>query len=352
MMPATNRGTGANIGFPDVCLTPAGPAVVPVPYPSIGLHAMAVGFSPNVYLTGMSALSVAAILPLTMGDQAGVAHPLLMQMGRFLMGNVVVHVNMLPGICLCSPTTGNLGNNALGSVLLPSVTNVFYTLAPRGADGGASHDSEGGTSRGAGEGAGPYSMALSADDIAALGAELACVARAGGPAVSARMGENGVGMIRIEVFSMDVPARVACAVHELCAGGMAELVIDVRGNPGGELLSFVELAGDFLPSGSVVARVVDGDGDETVHRSWQERPYRFPVTVLVDGDTASAAEMFAGCLAAHGRARVVGGPTRGKDVGQTVIVAPDGATWTATVVRVQTGDVSLRAPPDVAVRRG
>jgi carboxyl-terminal processing protease len=114
---------------------------------------------------------------------------------------------------------------------------------------------------------------------------------------------------------------------------MRELVIDLRDNPGGEMNAFVELAGDFLEPGSEVVTVIDEEGDETVRRSWQERPYRFPVTIHVNRGTASAAELFAGCLQAHGRAQVVGGETYGKRVGQAVAVGPDGRARAATEVR-------------------
>jgi carboxyl-terminal processing protease len=133
MLPATNRGTGANLGFPDVCLTPMGPVVAPVPYPNIGMHGMAIAFSPNVMLSGMNAISAIASIPLTMGDEAGVANPFIKQMGRFMMGNPVVSVNMMPGVCLCCPTSGNNSNDALGLVCVPSATNVFYTYAAPGA---------------------------------------------------------------------------------------------------------------------------------------------------------------------------------------------------------------------------
>jgi carboxyl-terminal processing protease len=325
MLPATNRGVGLNLGFPDVCLTPVGPAVVPIPYPNLAMHGMAVGFSPNVILTGMNALSISASVPLTMGDEAGVAHPFIKQAGRFMMGNPVVSVNGMPGVCLCCPTSGNNANDALGAVLVPSATNVFYTYAapvspaPEGAP------------------ADPFARDLSAADLEALSRELASVGREDGPPVVARLLAAGVGLIAVRVFSADVPARVFIAVRELEAQGMRSLVIDLRDNPGGEARAFVELAGDFLEAGSDVATMVDGEGDETVYRSSCEEPHRMPVTVLVNRGTASAAELFAECLQAHGRATVQGGPTYGKHLGQAVVVGPDGRPRTATVAGFRTG---------------
>ncbi len=95
-----------NLGFPDVCLTPVGPVTVPIPYPNLAMHAMAAPFSPNVMVTGTPALSMASEIPLTLGDSAGVAHPILMETGAFTLGNPTVMVNMLPGICSSAPRPG------------------------------------------------------------------------------------------------------------------------------------------------------------------------------------------------------------------------------------------------------
>jgi carboxyl-terminal processing protease len=312
MLPAANRGASMNFNFPDVCLTPAGIIVVPLPYPNMAMHAMALGFSPNVSITGMNAIGLIAKIPMTLGDQAGVANPILMKMGMFVSGNPVVYVNMMPGICLCCPTMGNGGNAPAGAELVPAVTNVLYAYAAGAPD--------------------PRGRDLTAEDLDARARELASVGRQDGPPVEARMIEPGVGLLEIRVFSADVPARVFVAMKELEAAGMRRLVIDLRDNPGGEATAFIELAGDFLEPGSVVATRVDGDGDETVYRSWQERPYRVPVTILVNRGTASAAELFAECLAARGRANVEGGPTYGKRTGQQVVGGMDGGARAETVV--------------------
>jgi carboxyl-terminal processing protease len=235
----------------------------------------------------------------------------------FVMGNPIVHVNMVPAVCLCCPTVGNNFNNPLGAVLVPAVTNVFYTYAQPGVYEHFDRDSK-------------------ANDVAALAAEVASVGREGGSPVDARMLTKSVGVVTIRVFSADVPARVQCALRELESRGARELVIDLRDDPGGEVTAFVELAGDFLEPGSLVATVVDGEGDETEHRSWQERPCRLPVTIHVNRGTASAAELFADCLAAHGRARVLGGPTFGKRRAQQVVLGADGRARTRTVAEVRT----------------
>jgi carboxyl-terminal processing protease len=318
MLPASNRGTSANLNIPDPCLTPVGIVVVMLVYVNQALHAMAIGFSPNVMISGMNALSIAAKIAMTLGDQPGVANPLLMAIGSFVVGNVVVYVNGVAAVCLCCLSMGNGGNAPAGANLVPAVTTVFLTYAPPGVSG-------------------PHDRDLTADEVDALARELASVGREDGPPVEAWMAAPGVGALSIRVFSADVPARVFVAMKELEAEGMRELVIDLRDDPGGEATAFIELAGDFLEPGSVVATMVDADGDETVYRSWQEKPYRAPVTILVNRGTASAAELFAECLAAHGRATVLGGPTYGKRSVQQVVVGPDGRTRATTVAAYDVG---------------
>ncbi len=264
MLPASNKGVGENIGFPDVCLTP--PLGVPVPYPNIAMNAMAAPFAATVMVSGMNALNLASMIPMTMGDQAGSMSP-IMGPGRYTMGNPVVSIEALPAINLLCPTTGNNMNNPLGAVLVPSVTNVFYTcVAPRPLEGAA---------------------------------------------IRSEVLDGDVLRLAIRAFTGSVGAEVHAAI-EGNRGAFTTLWIDLRGNPGGELRAFVDLASDFLEHGSLIVRVVDADGDETAYYARSEHPHAFPVVVEVDGDTASAAELFAGCMQAHGRARIVGGPTHGK----------------------------------------
>ncbi|HTN91041.1 MAG TPA: S41 family peptidase [Sorangium sp.] len=308
MLPASNNGAGMSIGFPDVCLTPVGPVVVPIPYPNFALNAMAVNFSVKVKVAMMNALNLGTTIPMTFGMEPGVAHPLYMDVGAYVTGNSKVIIEGLPAINLTCPTTGNAGNNAVGAVLVPSAVNVFYTCA-----------------------AAPEEVLPGPENVA-----------------HALVGD-GIGVIRIRVFLLDAPALVYRAVRALEAAGMREIVIDLRDNPGGELRAFVELAGDFLPAGSVVAIVADGDGDETVYRSGQEKPYTAPVTILVNRGTASAAELFAGCLKAHGRAEIVGERTYGKGVGHALRVSERGAQMAAAVRVTLPGGAEVQG---VGVGRG
>jgi carboxyl-terminal processing protease len=309
MLPASNRGVGGNVGFPDVCLTPVGPAVVPIPYPNIALNVMAASFSPNVLLTMMPALNMGTVIPMTLGDQPGVANWTVMGPAEYTTGCFTILINGLPAIALTDMSTGNDMNDGLACVVIPSVTNVFFLYAGAGA--------------------------LPRD----------------GSAVEAQLLGGDVGYVRIAFFSGDVPARVFTAIRRLEAEGMRALVLDLRDNPGGELDAALALAGDFLEPGTEIARVTDSDGDETIHRARAEDPYRFPLAVLVDGGTASAAELFAGALQANGRACLAGETTYGKAAGQALVPVPGGSLAARRVSFMLPGGAVLQGlglRPDVA----
>jgi carboxyl-terminal processing protease len=315
VLPASNRGAGGTVGFPDVCLTPAVPAPIPVPYPNLGLNAMAAPFSPNVLFTGMPALNLMSMIPMTSGDEGGVAHPRIKGPARFTMGNPIVKGNYLPAISLTCPTTGNNMNNPLGAVLVPSITNVFLTASPALA---------------------PATGPLSQSDVDTLAEGLASAR------VEAHLEDGGLGVVRVGVFGFTTAADVRAAIQDLTrrAGeaGLAMLELDLRGSPGGDLHAACDVAADVLPLGAVVVRLVEGDGDETLRRARNSPLFpSLPLRVRIDGMTASAAEVLAAALQDHGRAQVVGTPSHGKGTAQRMLpcqLAPgaDYATL-ATLVR-------------------
>ena len=295
MLPASNSGVGMNIGFPDVCVTPVGPVPTPIPYPNMAMNATAVPFAANVLVSCVPALNMGSSEPMTLGDQAGVLSP-FMGPGRYTMGNPVVMINALPAINLLCPTTGNNMVNGLGAVMVPSITNVFYTRAGAPPTGDV--------------------------DAEALCGILRVFRAAGHPTEALLPG--GIACLRLALFSSGVPAQVYSALQRFGLAGVTALILDLRGCPGGELLSAVELASDFLAQGAVIITATDGDGDETVYRARGDAPYTFPLFLLVDHLTASAAEVFAGSLQAHGRAVVVGERTHGKGTAQTLLPGIEG----------------------------
>ncbi|MEP7125730.1 MAG: S41 family peptidase [Byssovorax sp.] len=329
MLPASNRGVGLNIGFPDVCLTPIAGVPVPIPYPNFAAHGMAAPFAATVLIAGMNGLNQGSMIPMTFGDEPGVAHPTIKGTGAFTMGNPVVSIEGLPAINLLCPTTGNNVNDGLGAVLVPDAVNVFYTYA-------------------VGEGAAP--RAMDSDALAAHRAPLAAPDR-----LEARLLAGGLGAITVRAFSSDLPSQLFDRVRRLEEQGLRALVLDLRGNPGGELEACVALAADFLDDGSEIVVLTDADGDATTRRARGEPLYRLPLAVLIDGGTASAAELFAGCLQAHGRAVIVGETSHGKGTAQRLIPAPDErgsiyatVAWCALPGGVRLDGVGVR--PDVEAR--
>lgn len=321
MLPASNRGAGQNMGFPDVCLTPAPPAPpVPVPYPNIALNAQAVAFSQVVKISGVNALNLGSSIPMTSGDEGGASHPTIKGQGKYTMGNPIVNIDRLPAICLALPTTGNMMNNGLGVVAVPSAVNVMLCLA-----------------QGAGE------AEASVQEVT----EIAEALRS--PGVRAERLPAGVALVTVPIIAPGLATDVFRALQAL--GGAAALVLDLRGNPGGDLGAALALAEVFVPDGAPLARVRERDGDERVVHARGGPRHDQPLVVLVDRRTASAAEVLASALQANGRAIVVGERTHGKASVQQVMAAPGGdgglrvdvARWTAPDPSATEGGVT----PDV-----
>jgi carboxyl-terminal processing protease len=140
--------------------------------------------------------------------------------------------------------------------------------------------------------------------------------------VEGRLVEDGVAYIKIRVFSSTTDGGLGDLLDQLSARskGLRGLVLDLRRNPGGLLDQGVRVADRFIADGLIVKTVGKGGHvmDEAKAHSrgtWSG----FPMIVLVDGATASAAEIVAGALQDHGRAVVLGTQTFGKGSVQTVI---------------------------------
>jgi carboxyl-terminal processing protease len=144
-------------------------------------------------------------------------------------------------------------------------------------------------------------------------------------AVEWRFLSEGYGYIKLRVFSSVTDAKVLEALEDFQAqtqktGGIKGIILDVRHNPGGLLDQGVKVADRFLADGLIV-RTVGKAGKEMDRQMAHSRGtwLGFPMVVLVDGATASAAEILAGALQDHERAVVLGNPTFGKGSVQTVM---------------------------------
>jgi len=132
---------------------------------------------------------------------------------------------------------------------------------------------------------------------------------------------DGVGYIDLKAFSDSTAKELNGAITSLLARGMRTLVLDLRTNPGGLLNQGVRVSDLFLNPGQKIVgmrgRLPESNRDyaDTARQRWPE----LPLLVLVDGRSASAAEIVAGALQDHDRAVLVGTPTYGKGSAQSVI---------------------------------
>lgn len=141
--------------------------------------------------------------------------------------------------------------------------------------------------------------------------------------VSHRLHDGNVGIIRIEEFDLGTPEQFKKAVDELLKAGADRFVFDVRYNPGGALDSIAEILDMLLPEGPII-KAVDRYGKEDVIKS-DKNEFNYPMAVVVNGSTASAAELFTSALKDYDKAVIVGETTYGKGTMQSVIPLPDGS---------------------------
>ena len=136
-MPGLPVGTLANgqcLGFPDVCKTPAGPVVVPIPYPNIGMCPTGVQSTTKVMVMNMPALTQGSKLPMSQGDEAGVAGGVVsgMIMGeiafRSASSKVAFQGQKVVLLTAMTAHNGSSANAPMGVLLSPSQAKVFAAL--------------------------------------------------------------------------------------------------------------------------------------------------------------------------------------------------------------------------------
>jgi carboxyl-terminal processing protease len=156
--------------------------------------------------------------------------------------------------------------------------------------------------------------------------------------VRSYMGKGNIGVLRIKSFSGTTTALVKETVEELKKKGAKEFVIDLRSNPGGLLPGGVETAGLFLEANKPVVFVVSNKGVISAQETFADGvDLTTPILILVDHNTASAAEVFTAALKENGRAKVVGEQTFGKGIIQTIReLAEKNGGVAVTVARYET----------------
>ncbi|MCA9120920.1 MAG: S41 family peptidase [Planctomycetaceae bacterium] len=122
----------------------------------------------------------------------------------------------------------------------------------------------------------------------------------------------GIGYFRLSSFQKTTNRDVDSALWKLHQQGMRSLIVDVRGNPGGLLTAAVEVADKFVSQGDIVSTRGRSSGEDFDYKAHAVGTWRVPLIVLIDGDSASASEIFAGAIHDHRRGTLVGTRSYGK----------------------------------------
>jgi carboxyl-terminal processing protease len=166
----------------------------------------------------------------------------------------------------------------------------------------------------------------------------------------------GVGYLKLTTFQKTTTSDLTKALWTLHKQGMKSLIMDLRGNPGGLLTSSVEAVDKFVQHGTIVSTRGRGDGEDFSYTAHERDTWRMPLVVLIDGDSASASEIFAGAIREHRRGTIVGARSYGKGSVQGIFPlggANSGVRLTTAKFYSPTGRPysGVGVEPDVIVRR-
>lgn len=153
--------------------------------------------------------------------------------------------------------------------------------------------------------------------------------------VTYEMLEDGIGYIQIQEFDDVTVDQFEEALTACRSEGMQGLVLDLRGNPGGNLSTVCEIARMMLPEGLIVY-TEDKNGEREEYTCDGTRQLEMPLVVLVDANSASASEILAGAIKDYGIGTLVGTTTFGKGIVQRIMKLSDGSAVKLTVSKYYT----------------
>ncbi|MEN1681988.1 MAG: S41 family peptidase [Planctomycetota bacterium] len=168
--------------------------------------------------------------------------------------------------------------------------------------------------------------------------------------------QYGVAYVRVPVFQKATSRDLDTALWDLYRKNMKSLIIDLRGNPGGLLTASVELADKFIAEGPIVSTRGRSDGEDFDYRAHRAGTWRVPLVVLIDGDSASASEIFAAAIRDSGRGSIVGVRSFGKGSVQGIFpLGQSGAGIRLTTAKFFSPHgqpiSKVGVSPDIVVRR-
>lgn len=150
------------------------------------------------------------------------------------------------------------------------------------------------------------------------------------PTVKLTMLEDDIAYIELTEFDEVSIDQFADALATARGSGMKGLILDLRGNPGGSVNAVVEMCRMILPEGMIVY-TENKEGKRTEYTCDGKRKLEVPMTVLVDGNSASASEIMAGAIKDYGIGTLVGTTTFGKGIVQQILSFMDGSAVKITI---------------------
>ncbi|AND86024.1 PDZ domain-containing protein [Clostridium tyrobutyricum] len=154
--------------------------------------------------------------------------------------------------------------------------------------------------------------------------------------VTGEIVDNNVGYIQVSMFDENTAKNFKKELTLLKSKGMKSLIIDLRDNPGGVLDQCVSMVSNFLPSGKVVVSTIDKYNNKKEYKSEGGNFYNMPITVLTNGNSASASEIFSGAIRDYKLGTLVGEKTFGKGVVQTMFDTGEGTALKVTISKYYT----------------
>ena len=150
------------------------------------------------------------------------------------------------------------------------------------------------------------------------------------PTVTYEMKDGNIGYIQVTEFDEVTVEQFSTAISDLQGQGMQGLVVDLRDNPGGLLSSVCDMLDRILPEGNLLVYTMDKDGNREEHYAEDEDSLDLPMIVLVNGNSASASEIFTAALQDYDKATIMGTTTFGKGIVQVILPLDDGSAVKVT----------------------
>ena len=155
------------------------------------------------------------------------------------------------------------------------------------------------------------------------------------PTVDYKMLDNSIGYIQISQFDEVTTEQFKSALTDLKNQGLKGLIVDIRSNPGGLLNVVVNIVDEIIPKGLIVY-TDDVNGNRKEYNGSSDSELTIPMAVLVNENSASAAEIFAGAVQDYGKGKIIGTQTYGKGIVQTIQPLTDGSAIKYTIAKYYT----------------